>query len=1148
LETNPWKIAKRYLKGFFAIDFFSTIPVEECFMGLMWLVAQAKALGTSKDAQGNQSSAGVGGMAKLLKVFRMARLLKILRLAKLGSKGSARPENDPRGGRTIRAFGSMFGIVFFVAHLMACTWYFALDHAANVNWLTDFFGTPHAADDLSLWDKYVVSAYWAITTMTTVGFGDIVATNSGEYLVILFGMLVGASMFGFVIGTVSELMDRVDIQAATHKEKLDQLKMFIIDRGIFAPIGHRIKKHFLSVYKRTTVFDNTSAELASQLPATAACAVVYAQYRNIVLSIPFLKNSPPMLAKEVLQYMKPFVAKPGESIARANDLGFCLFFLESGSATQYLELSSSTKRALRSTAMYHEDDEEVKASDGSSPSSPPASSSSVKTPNDRRVQSLTFAMARPLGFELESELSSGGTESGRLVVASVEPGGQAEAAGLTVGQRLISIGGEKVASLDDFNAKCRKRRNTCNLVFKSLLSEWLKFSRVESGAMFGEAAVILNTPHYVTTVANESSDAWFLPKEDLLLVLEYWPRTREDMAYNGRMFLSRVLDAYEQYGEANCPACVADMVPHAQESDLVRGEGDGDDVESFLGCDSLIQTMLSGSAHTPRTSSSVEDDDEETVALDAATVRLAPEDSGSFKQMKVMSPRTLTTTTGLIHPNSRRKMLWDVSVSLVIIYSVITITYQLGFGQEFSGTLANIDILVDCIFTLDILLTFNGAVIDKDELLVTDRRKIAYLYLRGWFPIDFITTFPIDRVVLAANDGDGNSAVLRSVKLIRAIRLVRLIKIIQIVVKSGFFEKVEDILGVHPAILRFVKVVVIMCFFAHLFACVLYAMSTCNEATGMGCWKESYCVGAGAWDDDSLYDDTRNPKGEGECLAEMDSGLQYIVALYWSVTTMTSIGYGDITPQPTNTLELVCTIVVQILGTTVFAYVVGNIVSIVIALNLGVRMKRENMVVLNLFMTEFRCTFSFRRAVRMHYIFQQRMKGVFDDAKLLGELPPDLRIQAVAFIHARQIVPKVPLLCALEADMRGVFTLLLPRLRPYNFSRGNALFHPATGANRELYFLTSGAVQCTIPRRAAAASPAKRSDGEGLSSSSSTSPSSSRPQSPRSHNEPSLDRSTHRSGSVSTYLKRYEAGDYFGEVPLLIPEEVRFSVSNIFLS
>ena len=173
METNPWKIAKRYLKGFFAIDFFSTIPVEECFMGLMWLVAQAKALGTSKDAQGNQSSAGVGGMAKLLKVFRMARLLKILRLAKLGSKGSARPENDPRGGRTIRAFGSMFGIVFFVAHLMACTWYFALDHAANVNWLTDFFGTPHAADDLSLWDKYVVSAYWAITTMTTVGFGTL---------------------------------------------------------------------------------------------------------------------------------------------------------------------------------------------------------------------------------------------------------------------------------------------------------------------------------------------------------------------------------------------------------------------------------------------------------------------------------------------------------------------------------------------------------------------------------------------------------------------------------------------------------------------------------------------------------------------------------------------------------------------------------------------------------------------------------------------------------------------------------------------------------------------------------------------------------------------------------------------------------------
>ena len=48
-----------------------------------------------------------------------------------------------------------------------------------------------------LWEKYMISFYWALTTMTTVGFGDIVGTNRVEYPVVIFGMLVGATVFGY---------------------------------------------------------------------------------------------------------------------------------------------------------------------------------------------------------------------------------------------------------------------------------------------------------------------------------------------------------------------------------------------------------------------------------------------------------------------------------------------------------------------------------------------------------------------------------------------------------------------------------------------------------------------------------------------------------------------------------------------------------------------------------------------------------------------------------------------------------------------------------------------------------------------------------------------------------------------------------------
>ena len=64
----------------------------------------------------------------------------------------------------------------------------------KVNWLNRFSGGDV---EYNLWERYTVSLYWAFTTMTTVGFGDIVGTNREEYPAVIFGMLVGASVFGY---------------------------------------------------------------------------------------------------------------------------------------------------------------------------------------------------------------------------------------------------------------------------------------------------------------------------------------------------------------------------------------------------------------------------------------------------------------------------------------------------------------------------------------------------------------------------------------------------------------------------------------------------------------------------------------------------------------------------------------------------------------------------------------------------------------------------------------------------------------------------------------------------------------------------------------------------------------------------------------
>lgn len=60
--------------------------------------------------------------------------------------------------------------------------------------------------ETSLRIRYISAMYWSITTMTTVGYGDLHAVNTMEMIFIIFYMLFNLGLTSYLIGNMTNLV------------------------------------------------------------------------------------------------------------------------------------------------------------------------------------------------------------------------------------------------------------------------------------------------------------------------------------------------------------------------------------------------------------------------------------------------------------------------------------------------------------------------------------------------------------------------------------------------------------------------------------------------------------------------------------------------------------------------------------------------------------------------------------------------------------------------------------------------------------------------------------------------------------------------------------------------------------------------------
>jgi len=216
-------------------------------------------------------------------------------------------------------------LVFWIltaAHLIACLWILVS-------------GNP---DGLAPTDRYISSFYWTITTLATIGYGDITPKGSTQMLFVIVIELFGAAMYGLVIGNIAGLIANIDVAKSQYREKLDKINSFLKYRNIPDHLKKKINTYYGYLWDTRKGYDEL--EFLHDLPVALKESVALHLNKEIIERVPLFEKADASLIRDIILQLEPVVFTPGDYVVRAGELGRDMFFISKGSV---LVLSADEK-------------------------------------------------------------------------------------------------------------------------------------------------------------------------------------------------------------------------------------------------------------------------------------------------------------------------------------------------------------------------------------------------------------------------------------------------------------------------------------------------------------------------------------------------------------------------------------------------------------------------------------------------------------------------------------------------------------------------------------------------------------------------------------------------------------------------------------
>ncbi|KAE8284234.1 Potassium voltage-gated channel subfamily H member 6 [Larimichthys crocea] len=181
----------------------------------------------------------------------------------------------------------------------------------------------------SVKDKYVTALYFTLSSLTSVGFGNVSPNTNSEKIFSICVMVIGSLMYASIFGNVSAIIQRLYSGTTRYHTQMLRVKEFIRFHQIPGGLRRRLEEYFQHAWSYTNGIDMNA--VLKGFPESLQADICLHLNRSLLHNCKAFHGGSQACLRHLGMRFKTVHAPPGDILINYGDILDSLFFISRGS-------------------------------------------------------------------------------------------------------------------------------------------------------------------------------------------------------------------------------------------------------------------------------------------------------------------------------------------------------------------------------------------------------------------------------------------------------------------------------------------------------------------------------------------------------------------------------------------------------------------------------------------------------------------------------------------------------------------------------------------------------------------------------------------------------------------------------------------------